>query len=136
MVRPRAAPSRARRRLARPAPDRYVVASGFGTRAQWYHNVSTNPRVRIYLGSHRPAPATATVLTGEQGANTLAAYADAHPRAWRTSKPVERTLGAETSERGPPCHWSHSMQTRHRTAARHRRQRTASSRLDHRCRVV
>ncbi len=86
--------------VARPAPDRYVVASGFGTRAQWYRNVSTNPRVRIYLGSHRPAPATATVLAGEQGANTLAAYADAHPRAWRTLKSVfERTLGADISER-------------------------------------
>lgn len=87
--------------VARPKAGRYVVASGFGTRAQWYRNVSANPRVRIYLGGRRPAPATATVLPGEQGADALAAYAGTHPRAWRTLKPVfETTLGAEISEQG------------------------------------
>lgn len=86
--------------IARPTANRYVVASGFGTSAQWYRNVSAEPRVRIYLGSHRPVPATATMLTGEQRASALAAYAGAHSRAWRTLKPVlERTLGAEISER-------------------------------------
>lgn len=85
--------------IARPKASRYVVASGFGTRAQWYRNVSANPRVRIYLGGRRPALATATVLTDEQGAGALAAYAGTQPRAWRTLKPVfETTLGAEISE--------------------------------------
>jgi len=86
--------------IARPAPGRYVVASGFGERAQWYRNVSANPRVRIYRGSRRPVSATATVLTGEQATDALASYAAAHPRAWRTLKPVfEATLGAEIGER-------------------------------------
>ncbi len=86
--------------VARPAPGRYIVASGFGTRAQWYRNVSAHPGVRIYLASQRPAQASATLLTAEQSFGALAAYAVAHPRSWRTLKPVfERTLGAEITER-------------------------------------
>jgi deazaflavin-dependent oxidoreductase (nitroreductase family) len=86
--------------VARPAPGCYVVASGFGTSAQWYRNVRANPHVRIYVHSRRPAAATASVLTAEQGADALGAYAFAHPHAWRTVKPVfEATLGAEIGER-------------------------------------
>ncbi len=82
--------------IARPAPGRYIVASGFGARAQWFQNVQANPHVQVYLGGHPPAPATAYPLTGEQSASALAAYANAHPRAWRTLKLVlETTLGAK-----------------------------------------
>jgi deazaflavin-dependent oxidoreductase (nitroreductase family) len=82
--------------IARPAADSFVVASGFGTRAQWYRNVVANQHVRIYVGSHRPATATATLLSSEKSTAALAAYASAHPRAWRTLRPVfETTLGAE-----------------------------------------
>ncbi len=44
------------------APDNYVVASGFGRKAQWFRNIQANRRVRVYAGSRRPAPATARVL--------------------------------------------------------------------------
>lgn len=85
--------------VARPAPGRYVVASGFGSRAQWYRNVVANPRVRIGVASHRLAPATARVLSSEQATEALSAYAAAHPRAWRTLKPVfEATLEAKIDE--------------------------------------
>jgi deazaflavin-dependent oxidoreductase (nitroreductase family) len=85
--------------IARPAPGRYVVASGFGARAQWFRNVRADPHVRVYLGGRPPVPAAAHTLTGEQSASALAAYADAHPRAWRTLKPVfEATLGATIGE--------------------------------------
>ena len=85
--------------VARPRPGTYVVASGFGARAQWFRNVRANPHVRIYAGAHRPAPATARLLTHEETAAALAAYAAAHPRAWAALKPVfETTLGARISD--------------------------------------
>src|SRR5579884_3474468 len=34
-----------------PTPDTYVVASGFGTKAQWFRNIQADPRVRVYAGS-------------------------------------------------------------------------------------
>jgi len=40
-----------------PAPDRYVVVSGFGTRAQWFRNVEANSQVCVYLASYAPVPA-------------------------------------------------------------------------------
>lgn len=85
----------------RPTEDSYVVAAGFGARAQWLRNVQHNPRVRIYLASHRPAPATATPLPPDQAAAALQRYAERHPRAWRRLKPVfEQTLGAPITETG------------------------------------
>jgi len=84
---------------ARPRPGTYVVASGFGARAQWFRNVRANPHVRIYAGGHRPQPATARLLTSDETAAALAAYAAGHPRAWAALKPVlEATLGARISD--------------------------------------
>jgi deazaflavin-dependent oxidoreductase (nitroreductase family) len=83
-----------------PAPGDYVVSSGFGARAQWFRNVRADPRVRLYLGSRRPAPATAHLLAPGEAAAALAAYAARHPRAWATLKPVlETTLGTTISDR-------------------------------------
>jgi deazaflavin-dependent oxidoreductase (nitroreductase family) len=36
--------------VAHPRPGAYVMASGFGARAQWFRNVRANPHVRIYAG--------------------------------------------------------------------------------------
>ena len=85
--------------VGHPNPGTYVVVSGFGTKAQWYRNVRANPRVRIWLGSHPPAPATARPLNRNEAAGTLAAYAARHPRAWAALKPIfETTLGARTGD--------------------------------------
>lgn len=84
-----------------PDPHTYVVAAGFGDRAQWLRNVRANPRVRVYAGSRRPAPATARPLTSEETAAALTAYARRHPRAWAALKPVfETTLGARIGSDG------------------------------------
>ena len=84
-----------------PAPDRYVVVSGFGTRAQWLLNVEANPHVRVYLASHAPAPATARRLDPAAATAALGRYAHAHPRAWARLRPVlEETLGARIDEHG------------------------------------
>ena len=81
-----------------PRPGRYVVVSGFGDRAQWFRNVRVQPRVRVSVGAHMPRPATAQLLTSEETAAALTAYAADHPRAWAALKPVfETTLGAKIS---------------------------------------
>jgi len=86
-----------------PGPDTYVVASGFGRKAQWFRNIEADPRVRVYAGSHAPRRATARVLGQEQADATLAAYRDRHRRAWEQLKPVlENTLGVPITETGTP----------------------------------
>jgi deazaflavin-dependent oxidoreductase (nitroreductase family) len=84
-----------------PDANSYVVASGFGARAQWFRNVQAEPHVRVVIGGRRPAPATARLLPAEDSAVVLHAYARNHPRAWKKLKPVfESTLGAEIGEHG------------------------------------
>jgi deazaflavin-dependent oxidoreductase (nitroreductase family) len=85
--------------VARPTPNSYIVASGFGAKAQWFRNIVTNPHVTVYLGSHGPRLATARVLDRDHNSEALADYAAAHPRAWRTLRPVfETTLGAQIDD--------------------------------------
>lgn len=85
--------------VGHPRPSTYVVVSGFGAKAQWYRNVRASPRVRVWLGSHPPAPATARPLDPDEAATTLAAYAARHPRAWAVIKPVfQATLGVRTGD--------------------------------------
>jgi deazaflavin-dependent oxidoreductase (nitroreductase family) len=85
------------------ASDSYVVASGFGRKAQWFRNIQANPRVRVYAGSRRPAPATARVLDQTEADRALAAYRSRHPRAWEQFKPVlEETLGTTITDTDTP----------------------------------
>jgi deazaflavin-dependent oxidoreductase (nitroreductase family) len=82
-----------------PAPGQYVVASGFGFRAQWLRNVQHDPRVKVTIGSHRPRDATATLLDRRQGGEALRRYAEQHPRAWEQLKPIfEQLLGSAITE--------------------------------------
>jgi len=85
--------------VGHPAAGSYLVVSGFGSRAQWFRNIQAEPRVRLYTGSRRPAPARARVLTRDQARTALAAYAAARPRTWAALKPaLEHTLGAEVGD--------------------------------------
>jgi deazaflavin-dependent oxidoreductase (nitroreductase family) len=86
-----------------PAPDTFVVPSGFGTKAQWFRNIQANPSVRVYTGSHAPAPATARVLDHDEADRVLAEYRSKRPRAWARFKPVlEETLGQPITDTGTP----------------------------------
>jgi deazaflavin-dependent oxidoreductase (nitroreductase family) len=86
-----------------PTPDSYVVASGFGTKAQWFRNIKANPRVRVYAGSRAPVAATARILTREEADRALGAYIAAHPQAWEQFRPVlERTLGSPITHTDTP----------------------------------
>jgi deazaflavin-dependent oxidoreductase (nitroreductase family) len=78
-----------------PAPGVYLLASGFGERAQWYRNVMANPNVTITTAGHREAPAKVRRLTRDEGDEALRRYRDEHPRAWANLKQiVERALDA------------------------------------------
>jgi deazaflavin-dependent oxidoreductase (nitroreductase family) len=86
-----------------PGPDTYVIASGFGRKAQWFRNIQANPRVRVYVGSRAPRPASARILDQEQADRTLASYRSRHSRAWEQLRPVlEETLGVPVTETGTP----------------------------------
>jgi deazaflavin-dependent oxidoreductase (nitroreductase family) len=72
-----------------PGPDVYVVASGFGRKAQWFRNIQANPRVRVH--------------DQQEPDRTLAAYRGRHPRAWERFRPVlEDTLGAPITDTDSP----------------------------------
>ena len=82
-----------------PAPDRYVVASGFGEKAQWFRNIQANARVRVYAGSRSPAPAAARILAQQEADRALRAYINRHPKAWERFRPVlEQTLGGPITD--------------------------------------
>ncbi|CAM4080212.1 deazaflavin-dependent oxidoreductase, nitroreductase family [Mycobacterium basiliense] len=82
-----------------PTPDSYVIASGFGRKAQWFRNIEANPRVRVYAGSRAPAPAMARILDQDEADRTLGVYRSRHTRAWEQFKPIlEETLGTEITE--------------------------------------
>lgn len=89
--------------LDHPDADTYVIASGFGRKAQWFRNIEANPHVRVYAGSHPPATATARVLDQQQADRALAVYRDRHPRAWAQFKSVlTETLGTEITDTNTP----------------------------------
>ena len=89
--------------LGHPAPDRYVVASGFGEHAQWFRNLMANPRVRVSVAGHGPRAATARRLPAAEADAVLADYVSRHPRAWAKFKNVlENTLGTAISQHDTP----------------------------------
>ncbi|OBB94784.1 nitroreductase [Mycobacterium sp. 852002-30065_SCH5024008] len=85
------------------SPDTYVVASGFGRKAQWFRNIQANPRVRVYAGSQAPRRATARILDQQEADRALAAYVSRHRQAWEQMRPVlEETLGVPITETDTP----------------------------------
>jgi deazaflavin-dependent oxidoreductase (nitroreductase family) len=87
----------------RPTHEAFIVASGFGTKAQWFRNIAANPKARVYVGSHRPEPATARILNQDAADRALAQYRTKRPRAWARFKPVlEETLGQPITDTSTP----------------------------------
>ncbi|MGH3095141.1 MAG: nitroreductase family deazaflavin-dependent oxidoreductase [Streptosporangiales bacterium] len=82
-----------------PTLEVYIIASGFGVRAQWFRNLITNPRVRVSVGSQRARRATARPLSTTEADAALSAYVQRYPRAWAKFKNVlENTLGQTITE--------------------------------------
>ena len=90
--------------VGHPDPAAYIVAAGFGSRAQWLQNVRACPRVRVYAGGRRPVPATARPLDSQETAAALTDYragTRAHgPRSGRCSS--QRWAPGSTPA-GPAC---------------------------------
>jgi len=64
------------------ASDTYIVASGWGARADWFRNVEQNPNVLVQSGVRR-LEAIAEQLPLDMAADELQRYARQHPRAFR-----------------------------------------------------
>lgn len=62
--------------------DALLVASGFGTRSDWYRNLRADPRARVTTGL-RTWAVRAVPLTEDEGAATMDRYARRHPVAAR-----------------------------------------------------
>lgn len=87
--------------VGHPTPDVYVIASGFGLRAQWFRNLMANPRVRVSIAGDGPREATARRLSTAEADAALSDYVRRHPRSWAKFKSVlENTLGSAISEHG------------------------------------
>lgn len=85
--------------IDRPRPGSYVVAAGFGHRAQWCRNVLADPRVRISVGFRRAVPARVVPLSSTAVEATLTRYAEQHPKAWSVLGPtLQSALDAPLSE--------------------------------------
>jgi deazaflavin-dependent oxidoreductase (nitroreductase family) len=63
--------------------DAYIVASGFGEKADWYKNVMAHPEVKIQVGS-RHLYARAERLPLEQATAEMLDYNRRHPAALKT----------------------------------------------------
>ena len=61
------------------APDSYLVASGYGARAQWFRNVLAHPEVSYQVGRRR-RDGWADPLPSAESGRRLADYARRHPR--------------------------------------------------------
>lgn len=59
------------------------VASGFGSKAQWYRNLKANGVAYLSTGRARRVPAKVRMLDAEESAALLERYAAEHPEAWK-----------------------------------------------------
>jgi len=66
-----------------PSRRSFVVASGFGTGAQWYRNLVADPRCRISTGTIRQRDAVADLLSAEASREGLERYAQRNPHGWK-----------------------------------------------------
>ncbi|MGO1839262.1 MAG: nitroreductase family deazaflavin-dependent oxidoreductase [Candidatus Microbacterium stercoravium] len=62
------------------------VASGFGTRAQWYRNLRANGIAHLSTGGVRRERVRVNLLDDERSCSVLERYTAAHPAAWRRLK--------------------------------------------------
>lgn len=61
-----------------PATNIYTVASGFGSKSDWYRNVCATPQVTIQVGNHRMQAEARALSPAESGA-AMVDYAHRNP---------------------------------------------------------
>jgi deazaflavin-dependent oxidoreductase (nitroreductase family) len=80
--------------VTRPGPERVVIVSGFGQRAEWYRNLQADPACFVSIGRLRRIPAHARFMTSSEASAALDHYQRAHPRAWdRLRQAIEKAAG-------------------------------------------
>ncbi|MFE7743139.1 nitroreductase family deazaflavin-dependent oxidoreductase [Nocardia sp. NPDC057455] len=81
-------------KVARPSRDRVVIASGFGIQAQWFRNLTADPRCHVSIGARFRVEAVSRVLRPDESAVVLDDYRRSHPRAFRNlGRIVEEATG-------------------------------------------
>lgn len=65
----------------RPAPERFVIVSGFGERAEWYRNLLADHACFVSVGRLRRVSARARFMTSAESSAALGRYQKAHPGA-------------------------------------------------------
>ena len=76
------------------AADTVYVASGWGTKSDWYRNLLANPEITIQM-SWRKMAVTAVPLTPEQSGEAMVDYAHRYPTAAKVLS--KRLLGYEVN---------------------------------------
>ncbi|WP_109211033.1 MULTISPECIES: nitroreductase family deazaflavin-dependent oxidoreductase [Microbacterium] len=72
------------------------VASGFGTRSQWYRNLRAHPIAHLSTGRARRVRAAARLLDRAESEAVLDRYAVVHPDAWKhLSSAMEYAAGGD-----------------------------------------
>jgi len=72
--------------VAERGRNRIVVASGFGTTAQWYRNLEANGVAYLSTGRARRVRAQVRLLDRDESAAALKRYSAQHPAAWKRLK--------------------------------------------------
>ncbi|MBN8866332.1 MAG: nitroreductase family deazaflavin-dependent oxidoreductase [Solirubrobacterales bacterium] len=70
----------------RESRDSVVIASGFGTGAQWYRNLEADPSCEVSIGFRNRVPARAELLDESESKALLGKYASKHPSGWKMLK--------------------------------------------------
>jgi len=96
----------ARRRVVlevidRPAPGEYVIIAGFAGKAQWYRNITTNPRVRVSTGFRRNMAALAEPVPEAESAAILRNFTEHHPAEWKKMQPVFEHVSGRPADTMP-----------------------------------
>jgi deazaflavin-dependent oxidoreductase (nitroreductase family) len=69
----------------------FTIVSGYGERSQWYRNIKATPTIQVHTGRGR-SPYRAEFVSPSEGADLMAAYAEAHPKL---AKELMMVCGAE-----------------------------------------
>lgn len=67
-------------------PNVIRVASGLGTKSQWYRNLKANGVAYLSTGRARRVPAHVRLLSEEESQRALDHYAQEYPEAWKHLK--------------------------------------------------
>lgn len=77
-----------------PISRGYVIASGWGSKADWFQNIQNTPQVKVQVGCHQ-FEAMAEQLPVEAAAHELYRYAREHHLAFRE---LQRVLTGRTTD--------------------------------------